>query len=107
MVFIEAPAFCRWREDNLDDERFRALQNVLIIDPRAGKLIAATGGLRKIRVGLPGKGKRGGARAIYYWWESEDRCYLLFAYAKNVMGDLSEDQCRRLSAAMKEALKDG
>jgi hypothetical protein len=73
MVFVESPAFGRWREENLDDERFRALQNVLIVNPLVGELIRGSGGLRKLRVGLPGRGKRGSARVIYYWWAGEER----------------------------------
>ena len=107
MVFVETPAFCRWREENLDDERFRALQNVLIINPRLGDVIQGSGGLRKLRVGLPGRGKRGSARVIYYWWAGEDRCYLLMAYAKGSQSDLTADQRKRLSAAIREELEDG
>ncbi len=107
MVFVESPAFCRWRDENLDDERFRALQNVLIINPRIGELMQGTGGLRKLRIGLPGRGKRGSARVIYYWWTAEDCFYLLMAYAKNAQSDLTADQCKRLSAAMREELENG
>jgi hypothetical protein len=107
VVFIEAPAFCRWREENLDDERFRALQNVLIINPRIGALLPGSGGLRKLRIGLPGRGRRGSARLIYYWWAGEDRFYLLMAYAKNRQSDLTAEQRRRLVAAIKEASGNG
>lgn len=107
MVFVETPAFCRWREENLDDERFRALQNVLIINPRVGELMQGTGGLRKLRIGLPGRGKRGSARVIYYWWAAEDRFYLLMAYAKNAQSDLTAEQRAKLSAAMREELQSG
>jgi putative transcriptional regulator len=65
VIFVETPAFCRWRDENLDDEEFRALQNVLIADPHAGDVIPGARGLRKLRVALEGRGKRGGARVIY------------------------------------------
>lgn len=68
-VFVELPAFERYRADYLDDEAFRALQDELMKNPSAGDGIEGTGGLRKVRFadGRRGKGKRGGLRIIYIW----------------------------------------
>lgn len=49
MVFYELPAFEKRREYYLDDEAFKALQNELIANPKAGAIIQGTGGLRKLR----------------------------------------------------------
>jgi mRNA-degrading endonuclease RelE of RelBE toxin-antitoxin system len=70
-LFVELPAFERNRSAYLTDEAFRGLQNAMLKDPEAGDVIAGTGGLRKVRHGdaTRGKGKRGGLRIIYYWWE--------------------------------------
>jgi hypothetical protein len=70
-LFVEFPAFIRHRSDYLDDEGLRALQNALLENPEAGDVIEGTGGLRKVRQADPrrGKGKRGGLRVIYYWWD--------------------------------------
>jgi hypothetical protein len=78
-----------------------------VCDPEAGVRIRAARRLRKLRIALPGRGKRGGGRIIYYYWTSEERCYLLYGYAKNMTGDLSPEQLRRLSEAMLEDLDDG
>lgn len=69
-VFVELPPFERHRAAYLDDEAFRGLQNLLMMHPEAGNLIPGTGGLRKLRFAdsQRGKGKRGGLRLIYYWW---------------------------------------
>ena len=45
--------------------------------PKAGAVIQATGGIRKLRWASKGKGKRGGVRIIYYWLDSKNRFYLL------------------------------
>jgi len=68
LVFVELPAFERHRADYLDDDGFRALQNLLMKNPEAGDLMPDTGGLRKLRFAdaRRGKGKRGGLRVIYY-----------------------------------------
>lgn len=69
-LFIELPAFARYRRDFLDDELFCELQIELLRHPHAGVLIQGTGGLRKMRFvdERRNKGKRGGLRVIYYWW---------------------------------------
>jgi hypothetical protein len=68
-LFVELPAFAKYRADYLDDEGFRGLQQSMLKNPEAGNVIEGTGGLRKLRHGDPrrGKGKRGGLRVIYYW----------------------------------------
>jgi hypothetical protein len=45
----------------------------------------------KLRVRLPGTGKRGGARVIYFYRGSIGRIYLPYAYAKGEADDLSAD----------------
>ncbi len=69
----------------------------LLADPEADDLIPAGHGLRKLRHPLPGRGKRGGARIIYYHISSEGLIYLVFAYAKNVREDLTRDQLKLLT----------
>lgn len=66
--FVELPSFERHREMYLDDLVYKALQIELMKNPEAGKIIAGTGGLRKIRFNdeKRGKGKRSGLRVIYY-----------------------------------------
>ena len=97
MVFVELPIFVRCAQDMFSDDDLRELQVTLLKNPAAGDLILGGRGLRKLRVPLPGRGKRGGARVIYYHWVSHDQCLLVFAYAKNVAADLTKDQLRRLA----------
>ena len=97
MVFVELPIFVRCAQDMFSDDDLRELQVTLLKNPAAGDLILGGRGRRKLRVPLPGRGKRGGARVIYYHWVSHDQCLLVFAYAKNVAADLTKDQLRRLA----------
>ena len=60
-----------------------------------------SGGVRKLRWGLKGQGKRGGVRVIYYWITKDDQILFLTAYAKNESGDLSQDTIK----AMREIVK--
>ncbi len=106
MLFVELPIFVRCAADLFSDEDIAELQNTLLENPAAGALIPGSRGLRKLRVPLSGRGKRGGARVIYYHWVSKERCYLLYAYAKNVAADLTQDQLRRLADVMQAEIRD-
>lgn len=52
-----------------------------------------------------GRGKRGGWRIIYYWAARDDVCYMLYAYAKNEQGDLTQAQIRTLGRLVREEFK--
>jgi len=58
-------------------------------NPEAGEVIPETGGVRKVRWALAGKGKRGGARVIYYHHSERLPVFLLAAFAKNEKANLS------------------
>jgi hypothetical protein len=67
-----------------------ALVNYLAHNPLAGDLIPGTGGVRKLRWALKGRGKRGGARIIYFYHSENLPLFLLSGYAKNTRADLSQ-----------------
>jgi len=66
MVFIESKIFTRLLHNYLTDEEYRIFQGHLSVAPESGDIIRGTGGIRKLRWGRGGKGKRGGVRIIYY-----------------------------------------
>ncbi len=107
MIFVELPVFTRVATDLFDDEALQGIQEILLADPEAGDVISGSGGLRKLRVPLPGRGKRGGARVIYYWWARREHCYFVYAYAKNERSDLTREQLKQLARIMKEETHDG
>ncbi|MCZ7648127.1 MAG: type II toxin-antitoxin system RelE/ParE family toxin [Planctomycetota bacterium] len=87
MRIVLTPAFAEKAERLLGDEDWPLIET-LAAHPERGKLIPHGGGLRKIRVALPGRGKRGGGRVIYYWRRGE-LLFLLDLYAKNERTNLS------------------
>lgn len=80
----------------MPDEAYADLQGHLAEHPEAGTLIKDTGGLRKVRWGLPNTGKRGGVRVIYYWRVAEDQILMLMVYPKSVQDDMTPAQKRKL-----------
>jgi hypothetical protein len=67
----------------LSDDEYADLQRTLIGDPEAGDVIRGTGGVRKLRWGIAGRGKRGGIRIIYYVRAQQGQIWMLTLYAKN------------------------
>jgi hypothetical protein len=96
MELIETPIFTRQVTSELSEDEYRLLQLHLLQRPDAGVSIPGSGGLRKLRWRLPGRGKRGGARVIYFWMTKAARLYLLFLYPKNERSDLTRAQLRTL-----------
>jgi hypothetical protein len=103
--FIETPTFRRVCDQLLSLEEFRALQLALFDNPEAGDVIPGAAGLRKIRVARAARGKRGGARAYYYWHVPGRTVWLLYLHAKNVAPptkDQEHELGRRVRALIKE-----
>jgi len=96
MIFIETPTFTRLIKELMTDTQYSGFQHTLAQAPESGDLIEGTGGLRKIRVALPGRGKRSGARVIYYHFVSASQIVLLLAYPKNEQDNLTAEQKKAL-----------
>ena len=86
----------------LDEPERAAIVDRIATDPRAGDLIRETGGLRKVRVPLKGRGKRGGGRLITYFHDDNMPVFLIAFYAKNVQTDLNAEQ-RKAAKALTDA----
>ena len=105
-TFKEVPAFTeKWKSLGLTDEDLRALQRVLLKNPKLGDTIAGTGGLRKIRIPIDDIGKRSGCRVIYIDIEVKECIYLLNVYAKNEKTDLTTQE-KKLLKKLVEVLKE-
>lgn len=102
MIFIELTPFVAFRDEHWSDDEFRRFQAALMESPKAGDVIRGGGGLRKLRWLAQGRGKRGGARVIYYFQDANERIYLIYGYVKSEREDLTPDQVRMLAKLMKE-----
>jgi len=102
LTFIESRHFTERLRELVNDETYRAFQNELQSNPEKGDLIQGTGGVRKVRMPLPGRGKSGGARVIYLYLESHAVLYLLTLYTKKEQADLSSEQKKAIAAVVEE-----
>lgn len=101
-AFIETPFFTRALFHYLDDDEYADLQNHLNEHPESGSVVPGSGGVRKLRWGLRGRGKRGGARVIYYLRSTEGEIWLLTIYGKNVRENIPAHVLKQ----MREAIDD-
>jgi mRNA-degrading endonuclease RelE of RelBE toxin-antitoxin system len=104
MTVAETAPFIRqaaklWTEDDRN-----AFVDFIAANPDAGDVIPDTGGLRKVRWGRTGTGKRGGVRIIYFYHDDTMPLYLLLIYAKTERGNWTQDEKRR-AQALTEAIK--
>ena len=81
--FVETKLFTRLVQEYLSDDEYLELQQQLLTDPEAGAVIPGSGGVRKLRWGVAGRGKRGGLRVIYFLRTRQGQIWMLTLYAKN------------------------
>ena len=102
MRFIETTVFTRAVVELLDDNQYRALQLALLLRPELGRLIRGSGGIRKLRWSISGRGKRGGVRVLYFWDEPSETFYMLYVFRKSAQEDLTARQLRELKRLVRE-----
>jgi mRNA-degrading endonuclease RelE of RelBE toxin-antitoxin system len=100
--FIETPFFTKALGRYLSDDEYARLQGHLNQHPETGALVPGSGGVRKMRWGASGRGKRGGVRVIYYLRKTRTEIWMLTIYGKNVLENIPAHVLKR----MKEEIDD-
>lgn len=93
-VFRETPVFTEKLDELGDDSLLRAIEDAILENSEAGKTVAGTGGVRKLRSPDPSrkKGKRGGLRVLYLDLPDRERTYLLYLYGKDEAEDITAEE---------------
>lgn len=105
---VETPEFLSAARRLMSEEERALLVDYLAYNPTAGDLIPGTGGVRKLRWGLEGRGKRGGARVIYFYHDAGMPLFALTAFAKSERADLSQqdrNDFREVATLLVEAFR--
>jgi hypothetical protein len=100
VTFVETKLFSELIEDYLSDDEYAAMQQFLLVNPQAGDVIPASGGVRKLRWGVAGRGKRGGLRVIYLLRRRNDEVWMLTLYAKNVADNIPAKVLKKIKEAI-------
>lgn len=103
---VETPAYLSRAERLMSAEERSTVVDAVASAPEGGVLIQGTGGLRKMRIPLTGRGKRGGGRVIYWFHSAGFPAVLLWVFAKNEASDLTATQREALARATRDLLLD-
>ncbi len=106
VTVVELPLFLRQAEGIWDDGERQEFVDFIARNPEAGDVIPETGGIRKVRWRRPGKGKRGGARVVYFYRDVRMPLFLLLIYAKAQREDMTAEERKRvraLAAALRQS----
>jgi hypothetical protein len=95
-TFVETKLFTRLVQESLTDDEYAAVQRELVANPEAGSVIRGSGGVRKLRVAVPGRGKRGGYRLIYFLRRPKQLIWMLTIYPKNVAESIPTHVLRKI-----------
>lgn len=96
---VETDAYLSKARKIMSEAEMEAVVLRISANPMAGDVIRGTGGLRKLRIPLEGRGKRGGGRVVYWFYNEGYPAILLWAFAKNEADDLSAGQRKQLVSA--------
>lgn len=99
MEIIETSVYNEDITKLLTDEEYQELQKFLVEHPKSGDVIQGSKGLRKLRWKLKNKGKSGGIRNIYYYYEEQYTLYMIYVYEKSKTEDLTPKQIDMLRKA--------
>jgi hypothetical protein len=105
-VVVETPPYLADADRLFTAEERAAIVDRVAIDPRCGVVIPGSGGIRKLRFGFGGRGKRGGARVIYLFGGDDVPVFLLAAFVKNEKADLTAAERQALSKQVTKMLSD-
>lgn len=100
ICFVELQGFTDEVLQVADEETLRQFEAELAGNPEAGDLIRQSGGLRKARMKLPGRGRSAGARVIYLWLPEARRIVLFMLYTKGKQADIPPAFLARLRVAV-------
>lgn len=102
LTLVEHPTFTKTVLKIFEDDEYRELQAELVADPKAGAVIPGYSGLRKLRWGAKGKGKRGGTRIIYLHLPKAGVVYLFYLFTKGDITDLTSEQRKQVAKFVTE-----
>jgi len=101
MEFIETSTFTKLIYAYLTDDEYLGLQGFMLKYPEAGKIVPGSGGVRKLRWAMAGRGKRGGMRVIYYFKKQESEIWMLTIYGKSEVENIPAHILRQIAEEIK------
>lgn len=101
MTVVETKAFIEQAKSRMTEEEVNSAIVMIAKDPTCGVLIRGMEGVRKVRYRVAGKGKRGGVRIVYYYYNEGIPVFLLTVFAKNEKVDLTDAERKKVIRVVK------
>lgn len=105
MTVIEMPNYLREANKLLTEEERMDVVDLVAADPECGAVIVGSGGVRKVRIAVGGRGKRGGARVIYFYHNATLPVFLLALFAKNERDNLTDAEVAAMAKFVKASVR--
>lgn len=102
VTVVDTPIFDKMWRNFWSEEEHGAFASYIAANPTDGDVIQNSGGLRKIRWKLEGRGKSGGVRVIYFNQLEDGKVYLLYMFSKNEHDNIKTETLRALAQAMRK-----
>jgi hypothetical protein len=106
VTVVETKAFISRAKGRMSSEEVSSVIETLAINPLCGDLIEGTGGVRKVRFAVGGRGKSGGVRVIYYYHNPAMPLFLLSVYSKNEQANVSKATRNKMAALVRALVED-
>ncbi|MDP2409722.1 MAG: type II toxin-antitoxin system RelE/ParE family toxin [Pseudolabrys sp.] len=103
---VETPPYLADAERLFTEAERSAIVDRVASEPRCGVVVPGSGGIRKLRIGFGGRGKRGGARVVYLFGGDDVPVFLLAVFAKNEKSDLTAAERADLAKQIAKMLDD-
>lgn len=91
----------KWEDVGLKDDELCSLEDYIMENPDAAPIIVGTGGLRKLRWALPGKGKSGGIRVLFVSFVQYEKIYMIDLFAKDEKENLSQGERNKIKQVIR------
>ena len=101
-TFVESSIFAKYLPNYLTDDEYAALQIFLIANPEVGDVVPGSGGVRKMRWRISGRGKSGGIRVIYFLQTRQGEIWLLTIYGKSAKENIPSHILKKLKEAFED-----
>ena len=105
MTLVETPLFQKRIDDVMSGDDLQEFKDFIARHPEKGDIIRGTGGLRKVRWGVRGSGKSGGARIIYYYHNATMPVFLITAFQKSKKDSLTDAERQKLRGLGKRLIE--
>lgn len=105
ITVVETPTYLRDATKLLTEAERAAVIDTVAANPAGGAVIVGSGGVRKLRIALQGRGKRSGARVIYFYHNVALPVFLLALFAKNERDNLSEGEIAEMAKFVKSLVR--